>query len=110
MATEIYVGYPPENINQWVKKHLYTKFDKIVEQLESGLYNDTNPLTIDDIPLTVGTSNLTFKYHVDLLGKDMGYNEPCMVLGYNASIPEYVKYKNGDERIYVKSYKGGEDV
>lgn len=28
---------------------------------------------------------------------------PWQVLGYNGSIPEYVKYKNGDERIFVRS-------
>lgn len=28
---------------------------------------------------------------------------PWQVLGYNGSIPEYVKYKNGDNKIFVRS-------
>lgn len=46
-------------------------------------------------------SSLNVKYKVDV---DADFvDTEWQILGYNKSIPEYVKYKNGSERIFVRS-------
>lgn len=101
-----YFGYP-----DWLNRNFNkNKFDYMVELLETGLFNNDNPIIDDGISLIPGKDYVTIKYHIDKDGVDQGYDEPCLVLGYNDTIPEYVKYKNENERIYVKSYKGGKDV
>lgn len=60
---------------------------------------------LEDMPNMVSMpkvgSSLNVKYKVDV-NADFVDTE-WQVLCYNGSIPEYVKYKNGDERIFVRS-------
>lgn len=55
-------------------------------------------------PIPVGTSVLV-PYKVDLNGEAI--DTQWVIMGYNKSIPQYVKYKNGDERIFVSTIRYG---
>ena len=60
---------------------------------------------LEDMPNMVSMpkvgSSLNVKYKVDVNADFI--DTEWQILGYNGSIPEYVKYKNGDERIFVRS-------
>ena len=63
-----------------------------LESFDAGMIGSTLP--------AVG-SEISVKYKVDAEGDFV--NTPWQVLGYNGSIPEYVKYKYGEQRIFVRS-------
>ena len=112
MATEIYLGEPPQRIKDWIIAHGQppapvepdTQWKSMVLALESGQYDDVNPMTLDGVSLAPGSALSGVNYVVED-GQDP-VPTTWIVLGYNKEIPEYVKYKNGDERIWVKSNTG----
>ena len=115
MIQNIYLGAPPDKIKKWIianKKtddYVDTSFvGQIVKALESckpDQFSDLEYLGDNEIlkNLKIGSS-IVSKY------ENMSGKEPIdmewIVLGYNASIPEYIKYMNGDERIYIRSATG----
>ena len=112
MATEIYLGEPPQHIKDWIIAHSRppapvepdTQWKSMVLALESGQYDDSNPMALDGVSLAPGSALSGVNYVVED-GQDP-VPTTWIVLGYNKEIPEYVKYKNGDERIWVKSNTG----
>ena len=127
MGTRVFLGQPPERIKKWIIDHyspeteIMTKMTYGSTELESSIvgalktsdlgivYDDWNdlveklenyPTTSADLPI-VG-SYLSTSYEI---GDDEFVPMEWQILGYNTSIPEYVKYKNGDDRIYVRSVK-----
>jgi hypothetical protein len=84
-----------------------TLFGRIVSALEGGA-DDSNPITISGNTLSVGgaLNNVLF---------DSGAESPVPTtwinLGYNKSIPEYVKYRRvlgiGYKHVWVRSVKSG---
>lgn len=112
MATEIYLGEPSQRIKDWIIAHSQppapvepdTQWKNMVLALESGQYDDSNPMTLDGVSLAPGSALSDVNYVVED-GRDP-VQTTWIVLGYNKEIPEYVKYKNGDERVWVKSNTG----
>ena len=76
------------------EKGLRVNWSKFSEMLED--YPNMKALP------AIGTS-LIVPYKVDINSDPV--DTEWEVLGYNTSIPEYVKYKNGDDRIYVRTIK-----
>ena len=78
---------------------------KALESCTPEQFSDLEYLGDNEIlkNLKIGSS-IVSKY------ENMSGKEPIdmewIVLGYNASIPEYIKYMNGDERIYIRSATG----
>lgn len=119
LTTNIFLGEPPANIKKWIIEHTPTAWDTIVEKLEN--FDTTKTIAAQKLP-EVG-SGITTKYIVcdgyndgsqfvqcltkqsvmDNLSKIAAIDTPWIVLGYNATVPKYIKYKNGTERIYVAS-------
>lgn len=117
--TRLFLGNPPENIKQWIITHYDTEpsaptdgspYGRIVAALEACSPSDFDMDTLEYkgtnktlAKLAVG-AGVTSKYEIktDETPVDMTW----INLGYNGSIPEYVKYKNGNEKVYVRSITG----
>lgn len=94
-------------IKRFSDKEDTTLFGRIVSALEGGA-DDSNPITISGNTLSVGgaLNNVSF---------DSGAESPVPTtwinLGYNKSIPEYVKYRRvfgiGYKHVWVRSVKSG---
>lgn len=70
---------------------------------------DKFALMLEDYP-TITTlpairTSVAVPYKVDMNANPI--DTEWEIIGYNTSIPEFVKYKNGDERIYVSSLASG---
>ena len=136
MATQIFLGYPPENIKKWIIDH----YSPIPPPTPTGqtlrYYNDSTTASPIDVVGTLRASNLgiafedwngivenlesfsdsmigtelpavgSFLSSAYEIGDNMTIPLTWQVLGYNSSIPKYVKYKdeNGN-KIYVSSMK-----
>ena len=107
MGTQIFLGKPPANIEQWIRDHHGPSDDwtALVKALENGA-DDSNPVTFRGNALTIGSGIGNVQYKMDD-NSDSTVGITWKVLGYNASIPEYVKYKNGSEYIFVPSTASG---
>lgn len=85
-----------------------TLFGRIVSTLEGGA-DDSNPITISGNTLPVGgaLNNVYF----DRGGAEGPVPTTWINLGYNKSIPEYVKYRRvlgiGYKHVWVRSVKSG---
>ena len=112
----IFLGEPPAAIKTWYIEHYgsqetpdvedTTEWGKVVFAMESGC-SDSNPVTVDGNTFTAGAGISGIKYEIKS-GADP-VDTTWINLGYNASIPEYVKYRRtvtgGYIRVWVKSTK-----
>ena len=97
MINNVFAGMPNEHIKNVVLKRYESQ--KPWDLLALKLEYFTNDMIGKSLP-AVG-SEISVKYKVDAEGDFV--DTPWQVLGYNGSIPEYVKYKNGNNRIFVRS-------
>lgn len=96
MIGDIFAGMPSEHIKNVLlkryRKLYWSKLSEALTQFDESMIGEQLP--------AVG-STITVPYKVDAEGDFI--DTPWQVLGYNGSIPEYVKYKNGDDKIFVRS-------
>ena len=93
---QCFIGNPHQNVRQWIINHYY--WNIVSNRLES--FSDA--MIGDKLP-AVG-STLTTKYDIASDGNPI--DMPWQVLGYNSSIPRYVKYKDQfGNKIYISSMK-----
>jgi len=116
----VQLGIPDDATCQWIWAHAPSDWDKITSKLES--FNETTAPAAQGLPAP--GSGLTVKYMVcdgymngstftqcltkqsvmDNLDKIPCIETPMRVLGYNGTVPQYVKYKAGKKDIiYVSS-------
>ena len=120
MAIQIFLGEPPAHIKQWIIDHQPMKeepdpvdtsdWGKLVAALEDCKPSDFNGLNYVGenellTELAVG-AGATVKYKIDDINP---VNTTWINLGYNASIPEYVKYRRaigtGWKHVWIPSRK-----
>lgn len=106
------VGEPPANIKAWIIDHYKTPLS-FWEQISKNLENEPNCTKktigteddmVDGVLPSVGTT-IPVDYVVDPLAGPV--KSQWQVLGYNMSIPERIKYKNGNDVIYVTTIGPG---
>lgn len=118
MATRLILGRPPQHIINWIISHRQTiqpdeldnsKFGLITQALENCLSTDFSNLNYVGsdpvlIALKAGQEITDFQYKTDGI---TDYNTTWINLGFNASIPEYVKYRtpvgSGYKHVWLKS-------
>lgn len=118
MGIKIFLGEPPAHIKQWIIDHHgggeepdpvdNTAWGKLVAALEGGC-SDASPVTVDGTTFNVGSGVGDVMYKIDTTASAVPTT--WLNLGYNASIPEYVKYRravgSGWKHVWVKSTKSG---
>ena len=97
--TDIFLGSPDAQVRQYILDHyLVSEWDEYSEILANASASDFQDPTSIGLPAVGAVLATTYK--VD------GTNPVGVgvrVLGYNASIPAYVKYKNGGNFIYASA-------
>lgn len=95
----IFLGNPKPLTKQYIIDHYYTsQWDNIVQSLEK--FSDS--MIGNELPI-VGSTTLSTMYDI---GDGQIIPLTWQVLGYNSSIPKYVKYKDASgNKIYVSSMK-----
>lgn len=94
--SNVFLGMPSQKIaNVIYKRKQWDMFSKSLENFNENMIGNKLP--------AVG-STLTTKYDIAADGNSI--NMPWQVLGYNSSIPRYVKYKDqSGNKIYISSMK-----
>lgn len=129
MTTPVFLGNPPPKIRQWIIDH-YAPQPSVQQTLR--YYNDSTTASPIDVVGTLRASDLgelvwesysrsLENFQDSVIGEQLPavgstiqvpykvYDAgnfvmtPWQVLGYNGSIPEYVKYINGNDKIFVRS-------
>jgi len=121
LVSNIFLGQPPANVKQWIIDHYGKKsaWDALTEKLESfdvtatpqsqGLPEVGSALTtkymVCDGYMNGGTfvQCLTKQSVMDNIDRIDAIDLPWIVLGYNGCVPQYIKYKNGSNYMYVSS-------
>lgn len=95
----IFLGNPKPLTKQYIIDHYYTsQWDNIVQSLEH--FSDS--MIGNELPM-VGSTTLSTMYDI---GDGQIIPLTWQVLGYNSSIPRYVKYKDqSGNKIYISSMK-----
>jgi len=121
MAVDVFLGEPPPAIKEWIIAHAggdtpdpvdTSDWGQIVAALEECTPSDFNGLSY--VGSNTLLTSLAVGSAVDINYKLNGTNAVptrWLNLGYNASIPEYVKYRKtagtGYKHIWVKTMKAG---
>lgn len=112
MSVQVFLGYPPNYIRQWIIDHHQPAlgfWEQIVKNLETEPSQTKKAITSTDelvsgVLPNVG-STIPVDYKIDANGEAV--STEWMILGYNSSIPSRVKYVNGNKAIYVSTTNGG---
>ena len=134
MATKIFFGYPSAKVGKWIEEHYSPVPPSTGQTLR--YYNDSETASLIDVVGTLRASDLGIAFEDwngivenlesfsdSMIGTELpavggflssayeiGDNTTIpltwQVLGYNSSIPKYVKYKDANgNKIYVSSVK-----
>lgn len=102
MANQIFLGQPSDYIKNWfISKFSPTPasiWDTYAAQLEDFTNQQSNLPAVGSI---VKVPYLIDAYAGTVVDTDY------IVMGYNSSIPQYIKYKNGSKLVFVSSVKSG---
>lgn len=96
-----FLDNPSQNNIKFIREN-NLGFNGITKLLESGSFDKLPPA---GTYLSAYDSMLTCGYSINNDGTYIPTN--WQILGYDASIPEYVKYKNGNEKVYMHTLSGG---
>ena len=136
MGIQIFAGMPPKKINDWIVEHYVPPTPPVPTGATNRYYNDSTTASPIDVVGTLRASDLGIAFedwngiveNLESFSDSMIGNElPAVggflssayeigdnttipltwqVLGYNSSIPKYVKYKDASgNKVYVSSVK-----
>ena len=102
MANQIFLGQPSDYVKNWfISKFSPTPasiWDTYAAQLEDFTNQQSNLPAVGSI--------VKVPYLIDAQAGTI-VDTDYIVVGYNSSIPQYIKYKNGSKLVFVSSVKSG---
>lgn len=102
MANQIFLGQPSDYVKNWfISKFSPTPasiWDTYAAQLEDFTNQQENLPAVGSI--------VKVPYLIDAQAGTV-VDTDYIVMGYNSSIPQYIKYKNGSKLVFVSSVKSG---
>lgn len=102
MANQIFLGQPSDYVKNWfISKFSPTPasiWDTYAAQLEDFTNQQSNLPAVGSI--------VKVPYLIDAQVGTV-VDTDYIVMGYNSSIPQYIKYKNGSKLVFVSSVKSG---
>lgn len=102
MANQIFLGQPSDYVKNWfISKFSPTPtsiWDTYAAQLEDFTNQQSNLPAVGSI--------VKVPYLIDAQAGTI-VDTDYIVMGYNSSIPQYIKYKNGSKLVFVSSVKSG---
>lgn len=129
MATEIYLGNPPKDIESWIIYNSKNYWEQVVFNLENlptaKFVSDKTSFGYGELPApgcallidymtrdgyysgSTFTQTQTTASVLENLDNIKPVTTEWIVLGYNGHVPKYIKYKNGNSYKYVSSTGSG---